>query len=93
MSSQPSAHDAVFRRVLGEPANPASQLRAVLPGALVDRLDLARLTLVSGSFIDATLRWRHSDLLFTVPLQGVRRWSMLSSSTRAAADTLEDVLR
>jgi predicted transposase YdaD len=70
MSSQPSPHDAVFRRVLGEPANAASQLRAVLPGALLDRLDLDRLTRVSGSFVDATLRWRHSDLLFTVPLLG-----------------------
>ena len=70
MSSQPSPHDAVFRRILGEPANAASQLRAVLPDALVDRLDLDRLTRVSGSFVDATLRWRHSDLLFTVPLAG-----------------------
>ena len=70
MSSQPSPHDAVFRRILGEPANAASQLRAALPDALVDRLDLDRLTLVSGSFVDATLRWRHSDLLFTVPLAG-----------------------
>jgi predicted transposase YdaD len=60
----------VFRRVLGEPANAASQLRAVLPAALVDRLDLDRLTRISGSFVDATLRWRHSDLLFTVPLAG-----------------------
>ena len=68
MSSQSSPHDAVFRRILGEPANAVSQLRAVLPDVLVDRLDLDRLTRVSGSFVDATLRWRHSDLLFTVPL-------------------------
>jgi predicted transposase YdaD len=70
MSSLPSPHDAVFRRVLGEPVNAASQLRAVLPRALVDRLDLDRLTQVSGSLVDATLRLRHSDLLFTVPLAG-----------------------
>jgi predicted transposase/invertase (TIGR01784 family) len=70
MSGQSSPHDAVFRRVLGEPANAASQLRAVLPDALVDRLELDRLTRVSGSFVDHTLRWRHSDLLFTVPLAG-----------------------
>jgi predicted transposase/invertase (TIGR01784 family) len=70
MSNQSNPHDAVFRRVLGEPANAASQLRAVLPAAVVDRLDLSRLALVSGSFVDDSLRWRHSDLLFTVPLQG-----------------------
>jgi predicted transposase YdaD len=72
MSSQPSPspHDAVFRRVLGVPANAASQLRAVLPGALAARLDLDRLTQVPDSFVDEALKWRHSDLLFTVPLDG-----------------------
>ncbi|HEY8454110.1 MAG TPA: Rpn family recombination-promoting nuclease/putative transposase [Actinopolymorphaceae bacterium] len=70
MSGQPSPHDAVFRRVLGEPANAASQLRPVLPAALVMRLDLDRLARVPGSFVDPTLRWRHSDLLFTAPLDG-----------------------
>jgi predicted transposase/invertase (TIGR01784 family) len=42
----------------------------VLPRTLVDRLDLDRLTRVPGSFVDSTLRWRHSDLLFTARLQG-----------------------
>lgn len=68
MSSRSGPHDAVFRRVLGEPANAASQLRAVLPPGLVDRLDLDRLTRIPGSFVDTTLQWRHSDLLFTAPL-------------------------
>jgi hypothetical protein len=68
MSGQPGPHDALFRRVLGEPVNAASQLRAALPAALAGRLDLDRLERVSGSFVDATLAWRHSDLLFTVPM-------------------------
>lgn len=70
MSSQSGPHDAVFRRVFGEPANAASQLRVVLPEVLAGRLDLGRLTAVPGSFVDDTLRWRHSDLLFTAPLAG-----------------------
>ncbi|MBL7517027.1 Rpn family recombination-promoting nuclease/putative transposase, partial [Frankia sp. CNm7] len=61
-------HDAVFRRVLGEPAHAASELRSVLPAGLVERLELDRLAPVPGSFVDETLRWRHSDLLFTVPI-------------------------
>ncbi|AYY13951.1 hypothetical protein EF847_15835 [Actinobacteria bacterium YIM 96077] len=57
MSSQSGgAHDAVFRRILGEPANAASQIRAAVPAALVDRLDLDRLSRACGSFVDATLR-------------------------------------
>ena len=63
-------HDAVFRRILGTPSNAASQLRAALPPGLVARLDLDRLALVPGSLVDATLRWRHTDLLFTAPLDG-----------------------
>lgn len=70
MSSQTGPHDAVFRRILGEPANAASQLRAVLPPALVDRLDLDRLARVPASFVDDALRWRHCDLLFTAPTPG-----------------------
>ncbi|WP_239382378.1 Rpn family recombination-promoting nuclease/putative transposase, partial [Frankia sp. CIT1] len=34
------------------------------------RLDLDKLALVPGSLVDATLRWRHTDLLFTAPLDG-----------------------
>lgn len=60
----------MFRRVLAEPANAASQLRSVLPAGLVQRLDLGRLRPVPGSFVDTSLRWRHSDLLFTAPLAG-----------------------
>lgn len=63
-------HDSVFRRVLGVPENMASQLRAVLPPEVAARLDLARLVRVPGSFVDETLKWRHSDLLFTAPVEG-----------------------
>ena len=66
----PSPHDAVFRRIFGVPANAASQLRAVLPSGIADRLDLGRLAPVPGSFVDEDLRWRHSDVLFTAPLDG-----------------------
>jgi predicted transposase/invertase (TIGR01784 family) len=66
----PSPHDALFRRIFGVPANAASQLGAVLPPDLADRLDLSRLAPVPGSFVDEALRWRHSDVLFTAPLDG-----------------------
>jgi predicted transposase YdaD len=67
---QPTPHDAVFRQVFGVPANAVSQLRAVLPADLAARLDLGKLAPVPGSFVDEALRWRHSDLLFTAPLDG-----------------------
>ena len=63
-------HDALFRRVLGEPEHAASQLRSVLPPALTERLEMDRLTPVPGSFVDEELRWRHCDLLFSTTTSG-----------------------
>ncbi len=70
LGGAPTPHDSVFRRIFGVPANAASQLRAVLPPDLAARLDLERLAPVPGSFVDDALRWRHSDVLFTAPLDG-----------------------
>jgi hypothetical protein len=61
----PTPHDSVFRRIFAVPANAASQLRAVLPSGIA-----ARLAPVPGSFVDEALKWRHSDVLFTAPLDG-----------------------
>ena len=49
------------------PTNAASELRAVLPPDLARRLDLGQLAPAPGSFVDESLRWRNSDLLFTAP--------------------------
>lgn len=87
-SGHSSPHDAVFRRVLGEPVNAASQLRAVLPAALVGRMDLDRLARVSGSFVDAELRWRHSDLLFTAPLEGRKAFVYVLIEHQSGGDPL-----
>ncbi len=60
----------MFRQVFGVPANAVSQLRAVLPPGLAAQLDLGQLARVPASFVDEALKWRHSDLLFTAPLDG-----------------------
>jgi predicted transposase/invertase (TIGR01784 family) len=65
-----SRHDGLFRLVFGQPVHAASELQAVLPAALTARLDLERLTAVNGSFVDAELRWRHSDVLLSTRLDG-----------------------
>jgi hypothetical protein len=85
---QPTPHDAVFRQVFGVPANAASQLRAVLPLGLADRLDLDRLARVPGSFVDEALKWRHSDLLFTAPLDGRDAFVYVLVEHQSSADPL-----
>lgn len=59
-------HDRLVRGVFGRPEHAAAEFRAVMPPALLARIDLDTLTPVPESFIDATLRDREADLLFTV---------------------------
>jgi predicted transposase/invertase (TIGR01784 family) len=63
-------HDSLFRFVFGKPVHAASQLRAVLPAALLDRLDLTNLRPVNGSFVDEELTNRHCDVLMRTRLDG-----------------------
>jgi predicted transposase/invertase (TIGR01784 family) len=63
-------HDSLFRFVFGKPVHAASELRAVLPQQLAERLDLASLRPVNGSFVDEELRNRHCDVLMRTTLDG-----------------------
>jgi predicted transposase YdaD len=63
-------HDSLFRFVFGKPVHAASELRAVLPSPLADRLDLASLHPVNGSFVDEELTNRHADVLMRTTLDG-----------------------
>ena len=67
-----SPHDALFKRFLSRPEQARAQLRAVLPAGVGAGLVWEQLRLVPGSFVDADLRWRHTDLLFAVPAAGDR---------------------
>ena len=87
-SGPTNPHDALFRRILGEPANAASELLAVLPPALVGRLVLDRLTPVPASFVDEELRQRHSDLLFTAPLDGREAFVYVLFEHQSGTDAL-----
>lgn len=50
------------------PENAAPALRAILPADMTARIDLEKLALVPGTFVDEALRQRHTDVLFTAPL-------------------------
>ncbi|QOR69397.1 Rpn family recombination-promoting nuclease/putative transposase [Ruania alkalisoli] len=63
-------HDAMFRAVVGVPANAASVLTSVLPAHITGSLDLDGLRLEPGSFVDEEMRQRHTDLLFSTRLNG-----------------------
>lgn len=63
-------HEHLVRAIFGRPERAAAELRTLFPQTLLERLDLDTLALVSGSFVDETLRDREADLLFTVRSSG-----------------------
>lgn len=66
-------HDAFFKRIFSNPAHAAGELASVLPPALVVALDLSKLVLIPGSFVDEAMKQRHTDLLFRAPVKGSQR--------------------
>ena len=66
----PNPHDAFFRQTLQRPGVAAEFLRLYLPEDIVAQLDLSRVALEDGAFVDEKLREHFSDLLYRVGLKG-----------------------
>jgi hypothetical protein len=64
MSRHP--HDALFRAVFSQVEHAAGLLAALVPAAFAARVDWSSLAVHPSSFVDARLRPRCSDLLFSV---------------------------
>ncbi len=63
-------HDLFVRYTFDHPERAAAELRAVLPPDMVAQVDWSSLRRESGSVVDAELRERQSDLLFSARLHG-----------------------
>lgn len=64
-----SPHDALVKEIFSKPEFAAVELRAVLPPALVEKLDFATLRLEPSSFVEVGERDRHADLLYSMELK------------------------
>lgn len=67
---QANVHDAFFKEMLSRPEHAASLLQQILPARIAARVDFAALAACAGSYVDEALKERHSDLLFSVPIDG-----------------------
>jgi predicted transposase/invertase (TIGR01784 family) len=65
-----SPHDALFKQTFTDLDNARGELRAALPDEVVALIDWSTLQVETGSFVDAALRSRFTDLLFSVKLAG-----------------------
>src|ERR1041384_369081 len=61
----PNPHDLIVKAVFGQPEHARGMLRAIAPAVLAEALDWSTLTLQPGSFVDAALSSRHTDLLYS----------------------------
>lgn len=65
-----SPHDALVKQTFSDLDNARGELRAALPAEVVALVDWTTLHVETGSFVDAALRSRFTDLLFSVKLAG-----------------------
>jgi predicted transposase/invertase (TIGR01784 family) len=61
----PTPHDALVKAIFSDPEHAAGELRHLLDPAFAARIVWSTLRLVSGSYVDDSLRGRHTDLLFS----------------------------
>lgn len=81
-------HDALFKRVFSDVTHAAGEFRAVLPAELVAELDFSTLELRPGSFVDESLRERHTDLLYAVRLHEQEAFLYLLFEHQSTVDGL-----
>lgn len=79
-----SPHDALFKNTFSDPRHAEGALRSVLPEGLARRFAWATLERVPGTFVDAQLKDRHTDLLFRV--ERVERVERVARITRIERD-------
>jgi hypothetical protein len=63
-------HDTLFKETFGVPEHARGELLAVLPPAVVERLDLATLRAEPASFVAVGDEHRHADVLLSVSVHG-----------------------
>ena len=84
MTTRP--HDALFKAGFELPEHAAGLFRAALPASLADAIAWGTMEPEPGSFIDPELADSHSDLLFSVELQGRRAFLYLLLEHQSSND-------
>ena len=81
-------HDALFKAVFSEPSRAMAEVRAVFPPEVTRHFDLDSAELVSGSFVDESLRERMADLLFRLRASGREAFAYLLFEHQSEPDAL-----
>ena len=71
-SLTPAAHtnDGFFKAIFSQPEHATAFFKSHLPSAIAAKVDWSSLVLIPGSFVKSSLQQVHSDLLFSVQIEG-----------------------
>ena len=87
MGTIPNPHDGFFKAVFQDLKKAREFFTLFLPASLVEAMDMEKLELESGSFIDSDLRQSQSDLLFRSALkEGGSLWLYLLFEHQSGMD-------
>lgn len=81
-------HDALFHAAFSTTARATDLLRHLLPEEIAVQVDWRTLRVIEGTFIDAALRKRFTDLLFSANLRGRRTALYVLIEHRSFGDRL-----
>jgi predicted transposase/invertase (TIGR01784 family) len=81
------SHDPLFKHVFSTPENARAELQAALPAAIHSAIDWSTLRVEPGSFVDARLAERHSDLLFSAQLADKKAYLYLLLEHQSEPDS------
>jgi predicted transposase/invertase (TIGR01784 family) len=81
-------HDTFFKEVFSQPAQATAFFQSHLPSSIVQQIDWTSLAVRPGSFIKSNLQQLHSDLLFSVKLQGRESFLYLVFEHQSSVDPL-----
>jgi len=71
---KPKPHDSLFKAAFAAPEHAAALFRESLEPSISAAIEWDTLTPEPGSYIDTDLSDSHSDLLFSVQLNGTQAW-------------------
>ena len=82
------SHESLAKAMFSRVEYAAAEFRYALPPAVVEQLDLDALKLCPGSFVSDELRKQHTDLLYSVPLDGEEAFIYLLLEHQSKVDKL-----
>ncbi|MES2998758.1 MAG: Rpn family recombination-promoting nuclease/putative transposase [Pseudomonadota bacterium] len=86
--STPTSHDAIFKKFFRDIEVAIEFIEVYLPEHLQQKCDFSTLKIEPGSFVDKNLKQHHSDILYSLKLEGVKSYVYINVEHQSIPDKL-----